>query len=301
MDGFAYALLKEVKAQMEESCGNRSYQVEQGGPNVSARQFYLQQVEDNLIEPMNDAHKGQYGAGSGNELEGKMCALRSSSAMTFNILGNSRCVLKANDLGVPEGTYSVKYEHQSPTLARNGGLPANLDAWLVSDSKHATAIACEMKMMEWLTSGSSILKEAYLDATNYPEGAEDVFSSVAKQLEAEGFTRYDWPQMFKHSLALYNQMSADGYGERLRTLVLLNVVWEPANPTQDETYAKRYLAMEAEEHSEFRRFKEIMLPVRQLFLDRFGVDFRIKYRSAADFISMLDMDPARRAKLRRYC
>ena len=82
--------------------------------------------------------------------------------------------------------------------------------------------------------------------------------------------------------------------------MLLNVVWEPANPTGDEACARRYFEMKEKEHEEFRRFKEIMFPVRKLFLDGYGIDFRIKYRSAADFIAMLEMDAGRRAKLERY-
>lgn len=43
---------------------------------------------------MSDRTRGFFEAGSGEELKDKMFALRSSSAMTFNLLGNDSITVK---------------------------------------------------------------------------------------------------------------------------------------------------------------------------------------------------------------
>lgn len=53
---------------------------------------------------MDLRHAEQYGRGSGRELDGKMRALRSSSAMTFSLIGNGSCVIGENDLGLPQAS-----------------------------------------------------------------------------------------------------------------------------------------------------------------------------------------------------
>lgn len=240
MDRFQYELLKSVKDKYERAGGHAEYECEQSGPDKSARQFYVRNLRDNFVRSMDSCHEEQYRRGSGRELDDKMRALRSSSAMTFNLIGNKYCVIDENDLGLPHGRYSVEYEHQAPTLKASGGTPANIDAWLESDCAGGVVIACELKMMEWLTSNPSLFKDKYLDPANYRHGVGDMFAGLAEKLKLERFLRYDWAQMFKHTVALMNEMLDCRCGERISTLVLLNVVWEPVRSTFHQTMAERY-------------------------------------------------------------
>ena len=300
VDRFQYELLKSVKEKYERAGGHAEYECEQSGPDKSARQFYVRNLRDNFVRSMDSCHEEQYRRGSGRELDDKMRALRSSSAMTFNLIGNKYCVIDENELGLPHGRYSVEYEHQVPTLKIKGGAPANIDAWLESDRAGGVVIAFELKMMEWLTSSSSLLKDKYLDPANYSHGVGDVFAGLAEKLKLERFVRYDWAQMFKHTVALMNEMLDRCCGERISTLVLLNVVWEPVRPTLHQAMTERYYEMLLQEHGEFARFKEIMEPAKALFMDLCGVDFSIEYRNAFEFAHMIQRDDAEWPKLERY-
>lgn len=116
------------------------------------RRFYFKNYEDNLIRRMCCDHIVEYGGGSGGEMTAKgnrpakMASIASSSAMTFNILGNLSVDIKPGYGFVP-GSYSVKYEKQMYTLNKGSNL-ANLDAFLYNLDEQE-ALFCEMKMLEW--------------------------------------------------------------------------------------------------------------------------------------------------------
>ena len=123
MDTFSYDILSLMKSGYLTAGGVDDFEARDAGPSVSARQFYVRRLEDNLIHSMDARHIEEYRCGSGSELDDKMRALRSSSAMTFNLLGNGPVNVLWND---SRESYEVSYEVQLPT--RTSGLPANLDA-----------------------------------------------------------------------------------------------------------------------------------------------------------------------------
>ena len=90
--------------------------------------YYFENLEDNLYEKMSDRTRGFFEAGSVEELKDKMFALRSSSAMTFNLLGNDSITVKPNNF-LGAGEYKIEYEKRLDTLQKNK-TPANLDAFL---------------------------------------------------------------------------------------------------------------------------------------------------------------------------
>ena len=297
MDQRVFELLSQVKQRYVEACGEAEFQAAETGSRASARQFYLQRLEDNLVRPMAERHVAEYSQGSGSELDDKMRALRSSSAMTFNLLGNEACAFGGSDSVVPAGTYRIEYEHQLPTL--RWGMPANLDALLTGSD--GAIIACEMKMLEWLTSAPRPLKAKYFDEGSYlyPDEAR-TFIKVARTLEAsEGFARYDYTQMFKHALALYNTCRA----RRLQgdTLILLNCVWEPPE-SYDLSPATRHWVRQAqtEEHAGFAAFREAMGLIEELFQDA-GVAFRVEYLTVAQAVKQIRHAEAEQRLLARYC
>lgn len=300
MDAFAYRLLSHIKLVFEESCGVVLYERKSAEAAMSARQFYTRELADNLIRPMKEQHRNEFARGSGEELKDKMRALRSSSAMTFNVLGNETFTVRERHVSQEHaflpGSYRVAYEYQLPTLRR--GAPANLDALLTDGNR---AIACEMKFLEWIFGAPKPFRDAYLrrEAYRHDEAAR-TFMPVAKQLEARGFVRYDYAQMFKHALAPYNACAEGGLPD-VTMLTLLNVVWEPPQHssvlTEDDL---NWLAgASAQERREFEWFAEEMQPVGELF-ERTGVGFSIAYIPVGCVIALGRYPIEEQGKLRRY-
>ena len=89
--------------------------------------FYYKDYRDNLFCPMGEQAYNAYQQGSGSELlpelkngqecPPKMASIASSSAMTFNLLGDGPAVIKGSHL--PQGAYQVQYEKQMFTLGRS--------------------------------------------------------------------------------------------------------------------------------------------------------------------------------------
>ena len=201
------------------------------------KKFYYAKYEDNLFCPLGEQALKAYDNGSGAETRpvekmvkgqkvispAKMASIASSSAMTFNLLGNEPATILTDDI-LPRGTYDVHYEKQMYTV-KKGSNPANLDAFL-SNENDKTAIFCEMKMLEWL-GNPSCLKEAYLNKNYYfaadyanvgcPIDAYQTFNDVIAQLIDRNkltkagyrsiFKHYDVWQMLKHLLSIYNYTS----------------------------------------------------------------------------------------------
>ncbi len=237
--------LKEEILELERTC------LEELGHGLNKKRArsdkyqaeYYRTYRENLYEDMDQQHIEEYGGGSGGEMKdkrypAKMSSIRSSSAMTFNLLGNRTATIKRNPYGLSEGIYSVAYEKKVPTLL--GRNPANLDAYLCLTGKtdKTEAVFCEMKMMEWIINTPGYLNNAYKNDNNYfakymPEGEKSVsvFLKAITMLEQvmpvheitveesgpgefqknsrkeHSFQHYDAWQMFKHTLGIYNMTS----------------------------------------------------------------------------------------------
>ncbi len=312
MDKFEKNMLEFLKDKYLEQNPAAEFQVSDG-----AQAYYLKDLADNLVVPMSDYVEAQYGAGSGGEIDsGKMNALRSSSAMTFNLLGNDSAVIdgtksKGNRIG--SGTYDVEFEKQFYTLKKSvSNRPANLDAFLYC-RETGEAVACEMKMMEWLLNAPGKLKAMYLNPNNYIDPkAGTVFVDVAKKLidssveeKKDGYKsimkRYDAFQMFKHTIACYNAAISLSEEKRIfNKLTLVNCVWTPCEEKiAGKEVSKKYLERKLEEHKEFEQFKEIMEDVKPLFAD-VNVDFEICFYTVDEFLNMLKKNPEELDALHRY-
>lgn len=314
--------------------------VKEGKMHEIYKEYFADKHDNWFYREMAMEHKIQYGRGSGGELESgkdgrppKMASLRSSSAMTYNILGNHAVVLKENSCGFVPGQYQIEYEKQLYTLKR--GMPANLDAFLYSE-KHA--LFCEMKMMEWICSIPGGLRGAYKDESQYfasetNKRSIEEFCRIIHLLEKEmiscsriaqneeifHFKRYDAWQMFKHMLAIYNHLSAhtaEALKERQRqnksidvnmtgkfsTASLVNVVFEPSPDIFSARTKNSYLKLLKEEHEERDIFLEIIQNsgLHEIFREDCGVDFHIKYMTAAEFIDCLEKTEEEKEYLKRY-
>ena len=304
---FQEAFMNALKQRYVEIAGGSEF----GGVcSKTQAPYYLKRVEDNLVMPMSAQHIAEYSQGSGGELEGKMKALRSSSAMTFNLLGNGPVVLNGEN-GLPAGTYAVEYEHQLPTLARNPH-PANLDAKLTDE--HGKAIVyCEMKLAEWVLNRASGLRAQYLRTDNYlvPGAPATVFCKAFGSLCDDGqdasgkrapkLTRYDAFQMLKHLLAIYTEAARKNEANEPLPMqvVLLNCVWEIADPAVLGRYEAKYRKFEAEEHGQYRAFERTVQPITGLFAEM-GIEFCVRYLSFAETLSSLELEAGHRKALDRY-
>lgn len=291
-------ILKELGYELNESCANPKY------PDK-----YYKDYVYNLYENMIDLHKIEYGGGSGGELyetdskPAKMAAIRSSSAMTFNILGNTDIVLKEeNALNHSAGKYYITYEKQHETID-NGKKqqPANLDAMLVSEDGEEL-IFCEMKMLEWFSKNSGELKLAYKTEKNYihPELAPqflkviDVLESISE--DNNDFEYYDVWQMFKHTLAIHNYMQEKGW-DNVKKVSLVNVVFEPDESIFED---KELLAYQQQREKEHAGFKQFIIALGKAGLIRDTGKFEVKYLSARQFMDCFQMTNKKREYLKRY-
>lgn len=291
-------ILKELGYELNESCANPKY------PDK-----YYKDYVYNLYENMIDLHKIEYGGGSGGELHetdskpAKMAAIRSSSAMTFNILGNTDIVLKEeNALNHSAGKYYITYEKQHETID-NGKKqqPANLDAMLVSEDGEEL-IFCEMKMLEWFSKNSGELKLAYKTEKNYihPELAPqflkaiDVLESIPE--DNNYFEYYDVWQMFKHTLAIHNYMQEKGW-DNVKKVSLVNVVFEPDESIFEDKELLAYRQQREKEHAGFNQF---VIALGKAGLIRDTGKFEVKYLSARQFMDCFQMTNKKREYLKRY-
>ena len=299
--------MEAMKSRYIETAGGHEF----GGVNSpSQAPYYLKRIEDNLVMPMDDKHVAEYGAGTGDELEGKMKSLRSSSAMTFNLLGNGPVRLNGAN-GLPAETYTVEYEHQLPTIKGNQN-PANLDVKLESVGSE-TVVYCEMKLAEWVFHGASGLRSPYLDADNYliPEPQAAAFIEIMESLcadEAGSSDRikpklgcYDAFQMMKHLLAIYSEFHRKAAAkEKLpERAMLLNCVWEMAHPEKLGRYEAKYRGREAEEHAQYEQFAKAVAPVVKLFAE-LGCEFTVRYITFAEMRDALELRSEHRKALERY-
>lgn len=290
--------------------------------------FHHKNYEDNLYCPLSGNALEAYKEGSGNETKvywrkGKRCppkmaSIASSSAMTFNLLGNEPVTIQTGE-NLPGGTYEVQYEKQMYTL-KTGKIPANLDAFLSNDSDK-TAIFCEMKMLEWLNK-PGVLRSRYQeenawfaadnDAVSCPVDAYKVFEELRKKITAEDFKSYDAWQMFKHLLAIYNytsfttQKAVDGFrgthsmAGKYKCIVLANVVNEfpPERVPEPAEYIKA-LEQEQEEANKFVALVENS-KIPELFKNNCNAGIKVIYMPAKKFADSLKMTDAKREYLERY-
>lgn len=296
-------LLEALKRKLLEVEGPLEFG---NGESRTRQLYYLRRLVDNLAVPMSGKVRAMYEGGSGSELDWRMCSIRSSSAMTFNLLGNGPVKVVS---GKHEGTYELVYECQLPTL-RNNPHPANLDAYLKGEAED---VYCEMKMFEWLGTPHHVLRPDYLEATHYliPREDAECFIAMFRKLACIGVMgkgrkseclsdgRYDCLQMAKHLLAIYGKVANDPT-YRPKKLTLLNCVWEFTNPEVLGRYEAKYRQMEAEEHEGFDKFAKLAEELVAPLFKAKGIPLSIEYVKATELMEAVEYEKPHREKLERY-
>lgn len=308
MDNYITDILEKLKAQYIKISGEKHFQNAAG-----VRSYYLCELDDNLYKSMDEKSFEEYGVRGGEIPSGKMNAVRSSAAMTYNLFWNRTAkIVNAKNIksAVSDGEYEVEFEKKFHTLhPQISNTSANLDAFLYNPDTYE-AIACEMKMMEWLCNQPGGLRVKYLEPANYYDGeAGEVFAAAAKKLidyekprklsmYPGRFIRYDAFQMFKHAAACYNACFFEEE-RKIKKLTLLNCVWNVPADVLGEKYYSRYVRHKQCELGEFNEFCDIMNPVKELFRDK-GVDFNIEFCWLNDFIATLEKSQDELEYLKRY-
>lgn len=298
---FPATVIELIKERFVETNGSCEFG---GCESAAMASYYVARLRDNLIDDMAECHMSEYAQGIGVELGEKMHALRSSSAMTFNLLGN-HCVSIVDPLLALPGRYSIAYEYQLPTLRGNPS-KANLDARLFAEDKR-TVVYCEMKMAEWMLGWMKMLRASYLDSSRYliPEKDASVFIELFSSLvkgdpnrkgsRKTRFSRFDALQMAKHLLAIYTNLE----NEEAPSIKLVNCIWEVRDTSLLAPYEKKYESWLATERREFFDFVRAARPVGELFEKR-GFDFSIEYVPVDRFLACLEKTDEQKAKLARY-
>lgn len=332
MGTFQSALMDLIKIRFFEVIGEKEFG---GSSSVSQAQYYLNRVEDNLVTPMSISHICEYSQGSGNKLESKMKALKSSSAMTFNLFGNGPVFIDLQKFIDAVSKYSkikqsyfcekvdtqtfqpfdVQFEYQMSTL-KTSKAPANLDARLVS-TDNKSIIYIETKFTEWFSKRSEELRSSYLEAAAYPFPSEisSIFISFFRSLIEEDsstsslshlnrktkYKRFDALQMAKHSLGIFRDIYEQYKANKPipERIMLLNCVWELSNPEVLVSYKEAYQQALSEEHEQYKRFVLECEQIFSLFYDM-GVSFSIHFCSVPDLINALALSPYHRQYLERY-
>lgn len=290
---------------------------------LKGREYYFENYQSNLFEDMDVVHRKEYEDGDGGELydtPAKMKSIFSSSAMTFNLLGNGEIRVKKDNKKFVPGIYEIKYEKKLLTLKRSNK-PAHLDAFLQNGTN---AIFCEMKMLEWIRDTPNSISDSYSNNERYyfKGDALKAFKKLKKSLEEamsnkKHFKHYDAWQMYKHILGIYN-MSSDLTKEeiklpkngdieflpKLEKVVLANVIFEPPVDAFSDNGQVReeYRKLQEKEHEEFKAFKDCVenSGIIEVFKKDCGFEFSVELLTAAQFMDCFDISDSHKNYLQRY-
>lgn len=317
--------LKKALLKLEVEALERSGHPLNEKTQFKGREDYFESYQSNLFEDMDVVHRKEYEDGDGGELydtPAKMKSIFSSSAMTFNLLGNGEKgvirVEKDNKKFVP-GIYEINYEKKLLTLKRSNK-PAHLDAVLQNGTN---AIFCEMKMLEWMRDTPDSISDSYFNDERYyfkGDALED-FKKLRESLKEKmstkkHFEHYDAWQMYKHILGIYN-MSSDLTKEEIKLpkngipeflpefekVVLANVIFEPpVDAFSDENVRKEYTELQKSEHDEFETFKRCVenSGIIEAFKKDCSFEFSVELLTAAQFMDCFDISDSHKNYLQRY-
>ena len=326
--------LKEELVRLErealETCG---YPLNESTQHCAAE--YFADWRDNVFGDLSEAHQAQFERGNGDELSdkkypAKMKSIFSSSAMTYNILGNGEIRAKDGNRFFAPGAYTIEYEKKLLTVKSGKNFPAHLDAFLVNGTD---AIFCEMKMIEWLRDNPGLLPRSYFEDGNFFSDVAErsdalaaftklrdlLCAEMSESKDADGydphhFRQYDAWQMYKHILGIYNMSSVVTKNEitacqaddikmlpKVERAVLLNVVFEPSAEVFLGHVRKAYCDARARERGEFSIFKKCVEKsgVIAVFKKDCGIDFSLELLTAAEFMDCFDLAD-REDYLQRY-
>jgi hypothetical protein len=178
---------------------------------------YVMDLADNLYEPLKPDSLDEFVHGRGGELENKMLALHSSSALVVNFFHYWR-YRDLPRLTVSMGLFPqyshMRFETTYPKPEGVKGIRPHVDVELTGTAR---PIAIESKFTEPYTRSRKMLRKAYIDTPGI-WGRYAQCELLAKQMAigTRVFEHLDAPQLLKHILGLKTK-----YGEGSFTLLYL--------------------------------------------------------------------------------
>jgi hypothetical protein len=179
---------------------------------------YAVRLEDNLIPGVTRAtFEDDFRAGAGRELDGKMRAAHSSSALAVNSFSPWKFHPAALSLGSGSGSFeSLRFEAVFPTGLI--GTPPHLDLMAYGPSP----VAVESKCLEYLTPKTPLFSAAY-DCIRDQRRYSPWFGLIERvRRDPRCFQYLDAAQLVKHAIGLLKS----AYAQNVRLLYLF---WEPLN------------------------------------------------------------------------
>lgn len=176
---------------------------------------YAPRWEDNVLPGLPLAEiRADLEAGAGRELDGKLCAAHSSTALVVNTFGPFRMMPAGLCLSGAAGFSAIRFEAQFPTGL--GGTPPHLD--LVAEGD--TVVVVESKCTEWMSNKPASFSPSY-DRLRNSFGDSPWYQEMLRlRAEPRRYHYLDAAQLVKHAFGLMNR-----YGRRPVRLVYL--YWEP--------------------------------------------------------------------------
>ena len=201
---------------------------EVNGPGVCDPKGYCQSLSDNLVAGIEvDQFREEFDAGAGQELNQKMRAAHSSSALAVN----SFCRHKDNPTNLTICGLSqfdqINFEVPCPTGLKSR-TPPHLDLIAISDT---ATLAIESKCTEYLSSHRAKFSDAYPDQVNDERAETGWYAEMEILRKKPSKYRYlDAAQLIKHYYGL-------AHAFRNEPVILLYLYWEPVNRSDYKEFA----------------------------------------------------------------
>ena len=184
---------------------------------------YVAAPADNLLDGVSLAQfEADLRSGDGSELDGKFCAIHSSSALAVNTFAWFKTVdhLPLLSLCGIKGAKTLSFERRFPIF--RGGRAPNLDAWFETDTFN---IAIESKLTEYLVPKRPTFSPAY-DRLAPPTLAEPCWWQIYEQAKTAAPGYLDIAQLVKHYFGLRKHQQTTG---QTKAILFLYLYWEPLN------------------------------------------------------------------------
>ncbi|MFZ5823514.1 MAG: PGN_0703 family putative restriction endonuclease [Bacillota bacterium] len=203
-----------------------------------AQAGYAARLQGNILPTIAEVqYLGDFAGAAGHELDSKMRAAYSSSALAVNSFAPWKGQAGHLSLGVHRGFESIRFEAVCRTGLR--GTAPHLD--LLADGPEGL-VGVEVKCTEYLQPHPLDFSESY-------DKLFDQYPALRRVKEEWGFTYLNASQLVKHAFGLINE--ADG-----RPVTLLYLFWEPVNWAEFRIFT--------EHRREVRRFASLIqgAPIR---------------------------------------
>ena len=207
----AGSMQRRCQAALAQACARAN-------PQASVNRFgYVARLADNLLESVDlSVVEEDFGEGAGHELDWKMRAAHSSSALAVNVFSPGRRDPRQLSLAGSTGFRRARFEVKCSTGLR--GTPPHLDFVAEGDS----VVGVESKCTEYLTSKPARFSRSY---NTIDDGrARSKWFRHMRALQANHFLyrHLDAAQLIKHALGLMHSFPS-------KRIKLLYLFWEPLN------------------------------------------------------------------------